>query len=334
MSKTKYIVLLACLSSSAAIAQESTCKSQSEALDAVTKSYQGIYDGYSKEGDDLKQEGEVFVKGKVDWADTKIVFDTPSVTMKNQKIVFGLPQVTVNQRDIIFDTPSVRMERQKTGQYPEFFCEDTWIKVGPLKTKGAPKCTVKWSNIYMDVPVTFMERQKIIMGVPEFKWDNTEVIMGIPEFRMQRQNWTVGLPQFTVTGWAINSKKIQDEASDLKNRMSATQERQSKETADATHAVFGCYRDSIVSQKKSAASVFDASLVQLDAVIDALRSQKADPTSVPGADGSTTNLLTQRADLVKKRDEATASFDAALLKLDSSEKETLAKLTPQGPSTI
>lgn len=334
MKKLTACIVFAFYSSSSALAQVAdNCKSQSDALNSVAAKYASTYADYGKEGDDLKQEGEVFVNGKVDWANTEIVFDTPTVTVKNQKITFGVPQVSVLQRDIIFGTPSIRMERQKTGQYPEFFCTDTWIKIGPMKTKGVPKCTVKWSDIFIDVPVTFMEQQKIVMGIPEFKWDNTDIIMGIPEFSMQRQKWIVGLPQFTATGWGINSKKIQDEASLLKAKMSDTQEKQSTETSAATHSVFQCHRESINTSKTSAMSIFNASIVQIDAVIEALRQQKADPTNVPGADNAKVDLIAKRAELVAKRDQAASSFDNALLKIDTSEKSTVEQFSPKPVTT-
>jgi hypothetical protein len=123
----------------AAIAEDVACKGETDNINAIKSKYDPVYQGYQHEGEDIKKEGEVSIGGTIDWKDTEMIFDTPTVTMKDQRLVFGVPQVTMKQNDIIFHTPSVRMERMKTGQYPEFFCEDTWIEIWGVKTKGVPK---------------------------------------------------------------------------------------------------------------------------------------------------------------------------------------------------
>ena len=103
----------------------------------------------------------------------KLIFDTPSLTIKQQKLIFGVPQVTMRTREIVFGTPSVVMKTIKTGQYPEFYCDTSTV---------IPKCTVKWSDIYIDVPETFLQQQHIKLDLPEFTFGDVQIIMGIPEF--------------------------------------------------------------------------------------------------------------------------------------------------------
>lgn len=308
-----------------ALANENQCKATQDKINAVAEKYKAAYDGYAKEGEDLKADAATF-NFKVDWADTEIIFDLPSTTIRDQRLVFGVPQTTMNQQDIIFDTPSIRMKRIKLAQHPETRCEDTWIRVGPLKTKGAPKCTVTWHDNYIEVPEPFMERQRIAMGVPEFKWDDTEVIMGIPEFRMERQRWVVGLPQFTLISIALNKDKIEDRSNALQRDIAETREHQRVELVDATHALFACNRDVVVDSRKSVEAKFSVGLSQLDGAISTLRSQGADPSKVVSSDGKTTDLLARRAEVYAALQKALADFDKALSDLEGSERDAIEKM--------
>lgn len=309
-----------------AIAQDNECHAERSVMERNIQKYQGIYDGYSKEGDDIKNDA-VVLDGTVKWANTEVIFDTPTVTMKDQKLIFGVPQTTVKDRDIIFHTPSTRMERVKTGQYPETFCEDTWISL-PFggRTKGIPKCTVRWSNIYMDVPTTFMQEQRIRMGIPEFRWDDTSVVMGVPEFSLQRQKWIIGVPQFTVTSVVINPGPIQDRSDALQNRIAETKKNQQREMTSDLSGVFGCHRTSLAEKRSQTVKMFELSIAQLDSVISSLQSQGADPSSIAGADGKKTDLFAKRLELITKRDESLAIFDKSIETLNKSEIEAIAKL--------
>lgn len=325
--KTLTSVICALLVTSVpALAEENACPAETAALNGIKAKYDGAYDGYKKEGDDLKNEASTYVDGKIGWADTEMVFDTPTVTVKDQKLIFGVPQVTMKRQDMIFGTPSSRMVPQKVGQYPETFCEDTWIKVGPLKTKGVPKCTVRWSDIITNVPEFFMQEQKIAMDVPEFKWEDTEVIMGVPEFSMQRQRWVMGLPQFTVTGFAINAQKIEDQAQGIRSRAADTVEAQKRDTVSAVHSMFSCHRQSLQQKKGAVEAQFATSIAQVDAMAQAMASQGA--TQIKRADGTVVSFVETKAELLEKRKQAIDNFEAALASLDKAEQETILKLLP------
>jgi hypothetical protein len=304
------------------------CKSEQAAVSAVSQQYKATFDGYKKEGDDLKNsDAAAEFKFNVTWADTEIRFGTPSVTINDQRIVFGVPQITMKTQDIVFGTPSVRMERVKTGQYPEFYCEDTWISL-PFggKTKGVPACTTRWSDTYADVPVPFMQEQRIKMHIPEFKWADTEIIMGIPEFFMEQQRIVMSLPQFKLDSVVINPGALRDKSTDLQNRVAATRTQLVTDTGGKVHALFACYRNQITHGKTTASVQFSNGLAQLDAVIQSIRSQGGDPTKVSGPNGSVTNLLATRDDIVAKRDKAMATFDDTINTLDTNERQALDKL--------
>jgi hypothetical protein len=150
--------------------------------------------------------------------------------------------------------------------------------------------------------------------------------MGIPEFFMQSQRIVMGLPQFKLNSVVINSGPLQDKSNDLQRRVSDTRSAQMKETGSTIHVLFDCYRNQIHRGRDAVSAQFDASLGQLDAVAQSLRTQGADPTKVPSSDGTTTDLVTKRNEVATRRQEALATFDDALAQLDASEKEAVEKL--------
>jgi hypothetical protein len=144
------------------------CEELNRTLQEKTTALSKKFTGVLKEiGDDIREKTKeidpdirtdgpdtwVGLNFDVTWKDIEIILDLPEITIRDQEISLDLPQVTMRRQDIIFHTPSVRMERRQTGEYPEFYCD-----TGTL----IPKCTVKWSPIYTDVPVPFMARTKDI----------------------------------------------------------------------------------------------------------------------------------------------------------------------------
>ena len=121
----------------------------------------------------------------IKWELTEFRVDLPEITMKNQTWSFDLPKVEMINRDIIFHTPSIRMERRKVGEYLEFYCDNGFI----------PKCTVRMSPIYIDVPVPFEEEQRIVLTVPEFTTQNIDFVWSLPEFKMASQSFGIGSSQ-------------------------------------------------------------------------------------------------------------------------------------------
>jgi hypothetical protein len=320
-------VIAMALFGSAAGAQDATCTPRQQAMEQTAQTYRSQYDGYQHEGEDLKKDAVAF-DVDVKWKDTDIIFDLPSVTMRNQDIIFGVPQTTVKDREMRFGVPGIRMVRHKTGQYPETTCHDTWIRIGPLKTKGAPSCTVTWHDIYIDIPEPYVQQVRIVMGIPEFRWDDTRIVMGIPEVTMQRQRWVVGVPQFTVRSTVLNPGPIEDRSSSLQNRIAETRQNQQRDMTKDLSGLYGCYRDGIAQKRADTANLFAASINQLDTIIKSVTQQGGNPAALEGQDGTTSDLVARRADLVAKRDAALASFDKSLTDLDMSEKTAVAGLSP------
>lgn len=256
----------------------------------------------------------------VTWEDISLSLDLPEVKLVDQKMALDLPQITMKDQKIIFDLPSVRMETRKTGEYPEFYCDTSSF---------IPKCTVRWSPIYMDVPVPFMERHEIVLGLPEFRMDRTEFVMGVPEFAMRSQKIVLRLPQITV-------KKVSDEAAKAqeKGRLLAASAKARADGAVATFRenakielgghladLFDCYRETLVTQRNAAAATFGG-------VLDGLKNALVTMTSakVPADNPQLIELQTQISAATAKRDATLGEFDHRLADLDNAQKEAVERL--------
>jgi len=319
--------ITAALSAPLCEAQTATCTARQQAMEQTVQNYRAQYDDYEREGEDLKRDAVAF-DVNVKWQNTDIIFDLPSVTMRNQDIVFGVPQTTMKDRDMSFGVPGIHMVRHQTGQYPETTCHDTWIHVGPIKTKGPPSCTVSWHPIYVDIPEPYMQQVRIVMGIPEFRWDDTRIVMGLPEVTMQRQRWVIGVPQFTVRSVVLNPGPIEDRSSKLQNRIAETRQNQQRDMTQDLSGLYACYREGITEKRTDTANLFSASINQLDSIIKSVTQQGGNPAALVSQDGTTSDLVARRAELVAKRDAALASFDKSLGDLDTSEKAAVASLSP------
>lgn len=305
---------LAALAASPANAQDApqggACAAAQQAVTAIGEKYKPAFDEIEDEGDALKSDAEF--SGKVDWEDTRIVFDLPQVTINDQRIVFGAPQVTMRLNTIVFHTPSVRMVRKKTGEYPEFTCHGF-------------SCTVRWSPIYTDVPETFMERQEIRTEIPEFRWDNTEVVIGVPEFTMVRNEIVLGLPRFTLTHVVLNADKLQDRGQALKTKADALAAEQNEAVGNAVHGLYDCQRNEILRQRGVANGQFDNAIKQVQASMAELAARGVDTSAVRQSDGTVTDMNKVIADILKKQQEANARFDRILEDLTKNEKKSVNK---------
>lgn len=192
---------------------------------------------------------------KVGWKDTEILIPWVEFTVGQKEVRIDLLQVKIADRDFIFHTPSVRMVNKKIGQYPEFKCSGL-------------KCSVKWSDIITKVPETFMEEQRIVIGVPEFWIDTTGIL--IPELKVDfsQKKIVTGLPQFTLTDIKVKAGEIKEKSqhlaekyqSEFKELAAETHSDAKARTAGKVHEIFDCHRSNLEVQK-------DATLASINAQI-------------------------------------------------------------------
>jgi hypothetical protein len=260
---------------------------------------------------------------KVDWKDTTLVFDTPTVTLNQTRIILGLPDVTLNQQKWVYDLPATRIENQKVGQHPEITCDHALI----------PSCTVEWKDNIVGVPVFYMERHETILGVPEFALRDQTIIFGVPAITMQRQQFILGLPQITVTNVNAEVDAVQSEASAFQHKaeMESTQLAAAMKTEIRTtasnelHGVFQCERVRLETNRSQALSQIDTEIAKAKAAAQAARDNHAD-ASAKTADAVVAQIVATRAAV-------NAEFDDAAKKLNDSERDALNSFVAGKPGT-
>ena len=252
--------------------------------------------------------------------DVKFSMDVPQFKMERRDISFDVPEVTMRNRDIIFHTPSVRMKRIPGPPKPEITCSGTsWRK--PI-----PKCTVRYSETWWDIPEPFMQEQRIVLGVPDITMKRNEVSFDVPTSAMKRQEFSFKVPSVTVKNKVAEAKKVESKAKELSKRFEREGElltQQVKELSKerlvpALTPVFACHRQQIMAQLDAAPIPFDSALASIAASLSQLTAQ-----GVPAGDDDYVGLLAQRDKVLADRAAAIDAVQAALKQLDDAEKQAV-----------
>ncbi|MEM8539410.1 MAG: hypothetical protein AAGF25_00510 [Pseudomonadota bacterium] len=275
-------------------------------IDEINMRYEQVYDQYEAEGDRLSErapdgaETTIGIDFDVGKKPYEVILDLPTINMREKSIVLDLPQVTMKDRQFSFTTIKTKMETKKVGQYPETHCTDTWIPL-PFngKTKGVPKCTVKWTDIFTDVPVFWEEETSFVVKIPEFTWDTTTIVMHLPDVEMTQQRYVFDLPEVTIRDVNVETKRIEADAEDLEARTMATTEEHKSEIAEVVEADFELRKAAVASQ-------FDAAIAEIEKTVAELRSKGVDPANADGTD-----VLAAIEDMVRKKAIALDEIDKA-----------------------
>ena len=247
---------------------------------------------------------------QIDWKTVELSLDLPEVRLVDQEWSLDLPQVTVNDQHIIFDLPAIRMETQKIGEYPEFYC-DTHTLI--------PECTVRMSPIYADVPVTYMERHDIVLGIPEFKLDRVSFVLGVPEITMKTVGFTLDLPQITIKNIQAEAATAREKAGNLSVRAKAESDhlkqsfsQEAKMTVGFdVNVMFDCFQSELQSRKNEAVAMFSSGDASIRAGINSMVANK-----VPDDNPALVALRNQLATLVEKSEVFTNSIAKQFADLD------------------
>ena len=261
---------------------------------AITDRYQPLLADLERRGKKLAEDYEAPNTGeailgvdfKIEWKESEIVFDLPSVAMRTQDISLDIPEATMVDNTIIFHTPSTRMVTKKVGQYPEIH---GW--------------TFVWKDILIDVPEPFMQEQRIVFGLPSVTMHRQDWKIDVPEFKMERQSWKLNLPQITVLNVRVEIEKMEEAGKQLQIEGQAIGERMKAEIQAAIS--FG---GAIAQQEGSAiqneiSSKFDSAIAMISQTIQELAAKGIDPIKVPSDKGDV-NLRKQLAELIAQREAA------------------------------
>ncbi len=273
-------------------------KALTDQIEAIKAKYAPQIKALQDEGESIKDDTDnpdaigatIGIDFKVDWKDEEISFDVPSVTIKNQDISFDLPEITSVRQHIAFDIPAVRMVDKKVGQYPEI---DGW--------------TVRWHDIIISVPETYMQRQDIYYDIPSVTMKTQHFVIGIPTFTMERVRWVIGLPQFTVINVRGNIQSAKDRGDALQTKGQALAASMKAEIQHAVELFKQQLANSAGGMGNAISKPFDAALTTINNAINDLQSKGCDPIKVP-TDSGNINLRKMYADTSDAKAAALAKF--------------------------
>jgi len=277
----------------------------STAIRAISDRYEPEFARISDDAPDGDVLAAIDLDIEIKWETVSVALDLPEVTMTTQEWSLDLPQVTMKDKRIVFHTPSVRMVDRVVGRYPEVH---GW--------------TVKWKNIIISVPETFMQEHEVIMGIPEVRMDTTSFKLDVPEFTMRTQELKFDLPQITVKSIRAEARQLKQEAeakaAEMRDEIETTRagiiNKGGEKVVAASSTLFTCLRTQIQMKRDETAAMFEPGIALIQQALSKLQDVNA---------GAEADELRQRlADLLEKKDAATANFDAAVRQLIEQEKAT------------
>jgi hypothetical protein len=268
-------------------------------IEEIKKRYEPRIAALTEKGQEIGEDYEtpsdagavIGVDFKVDWKDEEVVFDLPSITVRNQNISLDLPEINSSREKIAFDVPDVRMVDRKVGQYPEFY-----------------GLSVRWKDIIITVPEPYMRRVEIISDIPTVTMKRQDFVLGIPQITTEQYRWVLRLPQFTIVNISAQTDEIKDKGEALK----AEGEQLSSEMKAEIQAETVKYTSSLIAgafaAKTEVGNTFNAALNTVKSAIDGLVAQNCDPIKVPTEHGDV-NLRKIYEDLIANKERSIAEID-------------------------
>lgn len=302
-------------------------------IDQITTDTKQQADQLAADGPDPDNAVEGAIKFDLDFSshDEEIIFHLPEVTIKDQALSIDLPQVTMKTQDWIFHTPSTRMETQCTPGLPETVCKWVTRDIGLGIKTDIYECYMRaGSDICLDVPVIFMEEQRISLDVPEVTMDTVEIVMGIPEVTMKENRMVITVPDITVKDVEAEISETRQKGQELASRskeQSQTLSTQMKAeldqvALDSIKESYTCQMDSLNLKRTAALGEIDKNISAITGGLEAARASGA--TQI--ADSNERAL----ASLVANRDKVIAMFDEAAATMTSQMEGQLGKASQAG----
>lgn len=270
-------------------------------IEEINKRYEPRFAALEEKGQALGNEkpstiGAILnIDFKVEWKNEDIIFDLPSLTVENQNLSLDLPEITSSNQNISFDVPDVRIVDRKVGQYPEYIFPDT----------------IKWHDIIISVPETYMRRVDISFDVPSVTMRTRDFVIGIPKVTTEQQSWTVKLPHFTVIKVSAKMDEIKQEGEALKTEGEQLGSEMKAEIQAEVVKYTGSLIAGAFSTKNEVSNSFDTALTSVKNAIDSLAAQNCDPIKVPTENGDV-NLRKIYEDLDASKTQSLSKIDDSL----------------------
>lgn len=271
-------------------------------------------------------EAAIGIDFEFEWEIQTIKLHLPEITLRQQEMFLHLPTTTLRQKEMFFDKPVIRMERRKTGEYPQVTVRWEVRNIGlGVKTK-VPVTETTMHPMYADVPITRMERQRIVMGVPEFTMERKRIVMGVPQFAMRLKEIKLHLPKLKSVELKKDNSRYESEVNETTRQFDqAISARQAEATGEVRSVVikevsdqFSVVRKDLAAQIDAAKRSFATGLMLIDGSIKALREQ-----GVPDDNADLKAMLESRAQVLAEQDKTLRDFTAQLAETTRLEKDAI-----------
>lgn len=259
--------------------------------------------------------------------------DIPQTRMQTQDFSFDLPTVVLRDTDLSFDVPTIEMRREEGPPIPETTirwtqqCIDMGWPVGRMCT-DIPETLIVWTPTYLDVPVTVMKTQRIVIGLPKVEMRREEVKIDVPEVSMQTTEFSADVPCITLRFIQDAGKRTAALAAALAQsaqdaavqRQLAYKQRMRAEVAPMALQMFDCMRCQLVDGRAAILARFADQIQTLQNALTAIAASgvPADNAQLVQAREALDAALAQQA-------KALAPVDAALVQLAESTRTAMAQ---------
>lgn len=270
------------------------------------------------------------------YSEERISLDVPTISMKSEEWKFNVPQITIKDNDIIFNVPTLVMKTVEGPKIPHsttrMKTECVYIGIKPFGKKvctDVPQTTVTWEQTYLDIPTYEDREQRIVIGIPEITMKEQVVIIDIPEIKLEQRDIIFRIPSITIRFVKDAGKKLAEASASIASQAetASTQKRIAikkrivTEVIEPAKAMFECYKNGLIENRKKILSFYDPEIAKLTDALKALRSN-----NVPETDDDYIRQKNQLDNLITKRDESVGAIDKAIDDLNKSSEEAIEAL--------
>jgi hypothetical protein len=265
-----------------------------------------------------------------------IVLYVPQVAMRTQDFSFDLPTVIIRDADLSFDLPTIEMRRQRGPDIPQITVRmETRCTPPPIKIcTDFPISYTEMVPTYLDVPVTVMRTNHIVVGLPTIEMRRQEIKLDIPEFRTAPVEFSADVPYVTLRFIKDAGKRTAAQAAALAQaaqdaaaqKQIVFKDRLRNAVAPLAISMFDCYRETITSARTEAASRFADEINKLSNSVAGMISR-----GIPEGDATLSTTRQQLDDAIARRDAAVNQFDASLTQLNRSAQAALEQFLGSAP---
>jgi hypothetical protein len=295
-------VLSAFSLASTAIASDSDhCNDAKKSLEMANNETQIAFRALEQEAANLRRGVTVWSLA-VSWERQPVDLQVPHPLIGEAQVVVALPQLAKSPSDVP-GKASVRMERVKTGQYPEIKCGGGFL----------PICHSVWHDVYTEVPkpaVTIAH-----LTVASVTLIDTRIELPFPEVAFQRVGENLNFPKFNFLALPFDTGQVEGQVRSLKDRIAKAQRERITYTIPLLQEYYTCYRNQLLKRRADVEAQFDAADSELAEFSKSLAAQGISAELIKDTAGKSRNLTAERNDLAVGKAHSLKEIDRILSQL-------------------